>query len=252
MELKIVLFIQEDRNILPLVLDTFIKSIKEEGNLEISGCILTKESLFGKPKNIWKERYRNINEFGLKNSLKIALKRAKIFALFGSVSTILVNNSITVLRTDSPNSLNIGSDFNGDILISVLGNNILTDDFLSQFKYGGINLHSGDLPYYRGLTPTFWACLNGEDKIGISLFKMDTGIDTGQVLLKHYLSTSLYSSWYDLSIAAKRVGLQMIVDFLKDFKGEFQFLNTPMVEGSYFGRPEREDFKKLCRVKNII
>ena len=250
--MKIVLFIQEDRNILPQLLDAFIKSIKEEGDLEIAGCILTKESLFGKPKNIWKERYRNINDFGLYNTLKIAFKRVKIFALFGSVSTILMRNSISVLKTDNPNILKNGSDFNGDILVSVLGNNILTNDFLSQFKYGGINLHSGDLPYYRGLTPTFWACLNGEDNIGISLFKMDAGIDTGQIILKRFLSTSLYSSWYDLSIAAKRVGLQMIVDFLKDFKGEFRFLKTPMAAGSYYGRPKREDFKKLSRVKNII
>ena len=250
--MKIVLFIQEDRNILPQLLDAFIKSIKEEKDLEITGCILTKESLFGKPKNIIKERYRNATEFGLINTLKIWMKRRKIDALFGSVANILFNNSIKIIRSENPNSLKNGLDFGGDILVSVLGNSILTDSFLSDFKYGGINLHSGDLPYYRGLTPTFWACLNEEDSIGISLFKMDSGIDTGQILVKRYLSTSLYSSWFDLSIAAKRVGLQMIVEFLRDFNGEYFFLDTPKITGSYYGRPKREDFNNLKKVKKII
>ena len=47
---------------------------------------------------------------------------------------------------------------------------------------GTINLHGGRLPAYRGGSPLNWQIINGESRIGISVIRMDTGIDTGPVL----------------------------------------------------------------------
>ncbi|MCF7993671.1 MAG: hypothetical protein K9L88_02390 [Chromatiaceae bacterium] len=47
---------------------------------------------------------------------------------------------------------------------------------------GTLNLHAGKLPQYRGGSPLNWQLINGELKAGISVIKVDTGIDTGPVM----------------------------------------------------------------------
>lgn len=48
--------------------------------------------------------------------------------------------------------------------------------------HGTINLHAGRLPAYRGGSPLQWQIINGEARAGISVIRMDAGIDTGPIL----------------------------------------------------------------------
>ena len=57
----------------------------------------------------------------------------------------------------------------------------------SQFnipKYGLINLHAGKLPKYRGGSPLNWQIINNEKYFGISVIKIDKGIDTGDIIFE--------------------------------------------------------------------
>jgi methionyl-tRNA formyltransferase len=47
---------------------------------------------------------------------------------------------------------------------------------------GTINCHAGELPRYRGGSPLNWQILNGEAEAGISVLRVDDGIDSGDVL----------------------------------------------------------------------
>lgn len=49
-------------------------------------------------------------------------------------------------------------------------------------RHGTINLHAGRLPAYRGGSPLQWQVINGETQAGISVIRMDDGIDTGPIL----------------------------------------------------------------------
>ena len=49
-------------------------------------------------------------------------------------------------------------------------------------ELGTINLHAGRLPQYRGGSPLNWQIINGEKTAGISVIRIDEGIDTGPVL----------------------------------------------------------------------
>lgn len=53
---------------------------------------------------------------------------------------------------------------------------------------GTINLHASLLPNYRGAAPINWAIINGEKETGITTFKLQHQIDTGDVLLKEKIS----------------------------------------------------------------
>ena len=51
-------------------------------------------------------------------------------------------------------------------------------------KLGNINLHASLLPKYRGAAPIQWAIAKGESVTGVTLMKIDTGLDTGDILLQ--------------------------------------------------------------------
>jgi methionyl-tRNA formyltransferase len=50
---------------------------------------------------------------------------------------------------------------------------------------GTINVHGSLLPYYRGAAPINWAIINGEKETGVTTFKLQHEIDTGDILLQH-------------------------------------------------------------------
>ena len=51
-------------------------------------------------------------------------------------------------------------------------------------KYGDINLHASLLPKYRGAAPIQWAIANGETVTGVTIMRIDAGLDTGDMLMQ--------------------------------------------------------------------
>ena len=54
----------------------------------------------------------------------------------------------------------------------------------SCFEHGVVNAHPGDLPRYRGNACPNWAILNGEDRVVVTLHRMEDGLDDGPILLQ--------------------------------------------------------------------
>ena len=48
--------------------------------------------------------------------------------------------------------------------------------------YGCINVHASLLPKYRGASPIQWAVLDGEKESGVTIMRMDAGVDTGDIV----------------------------------------------------------------------
>tara|TARA_S200000501_G_C20789784_1_gene728955 strand:- start:149 stop:1030 length:882 start_codon:yes stop_codon:yes gene_type:complete len=59
---------------------------------------------------------------------------------------------------------------------------IFSKKHLKLQKFGMINCHAGRLPQYRGGSPLNWQIINQEKKIGISVIKMSSGIDEGEII----------------------------------------------------------------------
>lgn len=70
-----------------------------------------------------------------------------------------------------------------DLVIVVAYGKILPDEFLAFPKYGCINIHASILPKYRGASPIHFAVLNGDKETGVTSMQMDSGLDTGDILL---------------------------------------------------------------------
>lgn len=69
-----------------------------------------------------------------------------------------------------------------DVALVVAYGRILPKDVLEAPRLGCVNVHASLLPKYRGAAPITWAIVRGEPETGITLMKMDEGMDTGAML----------------------------------------------------------------------
>lgn len=74
-------------------------------------------------------------------------------------------------------------DLDPDVIIVVAYGKILPAYVLEYPRYGCINVHASILPKYRGAAPIQRAIMDGEAETGVSIMKMDEGLDTGDVYL---------------------------------------------------------------------
>ena len=88
------------------------------------------------------------------------------------------------LRLKTPETLDEFRSHAADIAIVVAYGRIVPETYLTAFPYGALNLHFSLLPKYRGAAPVNWAIVNGEKETGITVMRMDAGLDTGDILLQ--------------------------------------------------------------------
>lgn len=74
------------------------------------------------------------------------------------------------------------NSYNLDLFIVVAYGNILPSSVISLTKLGWYNLHFSLLPKYRGAAPVQAALLAGDKETGVTLFRIDQGLDTGPIL----------------------------------------------------------------------
>jgi len=76
---------------------------------------------------------------------------------------------------------------------------IIPQSILDAPKFGIINVHTSLLPKYRGASPIQSALVNGETETGVTIMKMDVGMDTGPILSQKACSIDENETYTDLS-----------------------------------------------------
>jgi methionyl-tRNA formyltransferase len=76
-----------------------------------------------------------------------------------------------------------------DVALVVAYGRILPLDVLTAPRLGCVNVHASLLPKYRGAAPVTWAIVQGEKRTGVTLMKLDEGMDTGPTFA--YLATDI-------------------------------------------------------------
>jgi methionyl-tRNA formyltransferase len=130
---------------------------------------------------------------------------------------------ISLIREKSP-----------DIIITVAYGKILPKDILNIPKKGCINVHASLLPKYRGAAPINWAIINGEKMTGISTMLMDTGMDTGDILLKKEKTIPEDITAGDLYCELALLGAEVLKKTLEEIqKGVIQRIPQDESEATY-------------------
>jgi len=76
---------------------------------------------------------------------------------------------------------------------------------------GTINLHGSLLPQYRGAAPIHWAVINGEAQTGVTTFKLQQAIDTGDILLQDSFVIGPDETTGDVHNRMKLIGASLLV-----------------------------------------
>jgi methionyl-tRNA formyltransferase len=85
-------------------------------------------------------------------------------------------------------------------------------------SYGWINIHFSALPKWRGAAPVQHAIMQGESQTGVSIFKLDEGMDTGPVYLTKLTDIDANETTSELLQRLSLIGAEMTLQVLEMIK----------------------------------
>ena len=104
--------------------------------------------------------------------------------------------------------------FEPDLIIVVAYGIILPSKFLNIPKYGCINIHVSLLPRWRGAAPIEHALLKGDEKTGISIIRISSKLDAGDILMQESLILNKDINSEDLFINLTNLGKKTLINAL--------------------------------------
>ncbi len=101
-----------------------------------------------------------------------------------------------------------------DVIVVVAFGQIIPESILSLAPLGCINVHASLLPGYRGAAPIQWAVINGEEKSGVTIMRMDAGLDTGDMISRVEVPLSEEETGGSLFDKLSQAGARLLVETL--------------------------------------
>ena len=101
---------------------------------------------------------------------------------------------------------------NPDLIVLCSYGNILDIDVINSSKYGALNIHPSLLPKYRGASPIITAILDGCKETGVSIMKMDQGLDTGPILSQTHIKILSSDNAETLTQKLFKEGTKLLLD----------------------------------------
>jgi methionyl-tRNA formyltransferase len=111
-----------------------------------------------------------------------------------------------------------------DLFIVCSYGSFLPENIFNIPKYC-LNIHPSLLPKYRGAAPVNWALINGDAKTGVSIFKVNKGMDDGEVALIKEMPIEESDNAESLLEKLSALSSEMILEALEQvIKGEINFI----------------------------
>ena len=130
-----------------------------------------------------------------------------------AVKKYAVKNGLKILQPEKLKNHEFLSELkslNADLQV-VVAFRMLPELVWNMPPKGTINLHASLLPQYRGAAPINWAIINGEKETGVTTFKLQHEIDTGNILLQARIEIGDNETAGELHDRMKEIGAQLLV-----------------------------------------
>lgn len=105
-------------------------------------------------------------------------------------------------------------EWNPEVIVVVAFGQMIPDAILTMAPYGCINVHASLLPRYRGAAPIQWAVIDGEPESGVTIMKMDAGLDTGDMIAKVTVPLAEDETGGSLFDKLSEAGAELLVETL--------------------------------------
>jgi len=145
---------------------------------------------------------------------------------------------------NSEEEFKIFKELSPDIVVVVAYGQIIPKKFLSLAKLGFINVHASLLPKWRGAAPIQRAIMNGDNKIGVSIMKIEEKLDSGPVLLSKEIELNQSATHGQIQQELSVIGADLLIESLRIIKsGSFKFVNQTHSEASYAKKIDKVETK---------
>lgn len=119
---------------------------------------------------------------------------------------------------------------------------ILPEWMLNAPLHGFVNVHSSLLPKYRGAAPINWAIAQGERETGVTIMKMDAGMDTGPILMRRATAIGDEETAAELTPRLAELGAESLIETLNGIeRGEIKTQPQNDAEATLAPILKRED-----------
>jgi methionyl-tRNA formyltransferase len=112
------------------------------------------------------------------------------------------------------------SSINPDAIIVVGYGRMIPQWMLDLPRYGNLNLHASLLPQYRGAAPIQWAIARGESVTGVTTMRIDSGLDTGDILLQREVPIAPEDTAETLAPRLAAIGADLTIETLRGLQAE--------------------------------
>lgn len=102
--------------------------------------------------------------------------------------------------------------YQADLYIVAAFGQILPQAVLDLPRFGVLNIHASLLPKYRGADPIAETILQGDATAGVTIMKLDAGIDTGPLLLKRSIELSKEETTGSLTLKLADLGAEALLE----------------------------------------
>lgn len=148
-----------------------------------------------------------------------------------AVKQYAIQKNLNILQPDklkNPAFLEQLASLNADLQV-VVAFRMLPEAVWNMPPLGTINLHASLLPQYRGAAPINWAIINGEKETGVTTFKLQHEIDTGNILLQEKITIGEHETAGELHDRMKVTGASLLVQTIKG-----------LADGTLEGKPQEQ------------
>jgi methionyl-tRNA formyltransferase len=156
---------------------------------------------------------------------------------YADLSIIATNNHIEFYEVDSLPGKRLSDyyelikNIDPDIIL-VLGWYFMVPKKIRNLsKNGAWGIHASLLPRYAGNAPLVWAMINGEKETGVTLFKLDDGVDDGDIITQKAFPIELSDTINDVYERAARLSKKVLLEAISHINNlEFKHQDKSKIE----------------------
>ncbi len=111
-------------------------------------------------------------------------------------------------------------EFDAAIFVVIAYGKFLPKEVLEIPKIFAINVHGSLLPKYRGAAPINWAVINGDKKTGISIIKIDSRMDAGDIITQKEMNIEEADTSITLRERMAKLSAAVLLETLEEIESE--------------------------------